>query len=257
MEFRILKGNIADAKADAIVLPANTRLKEGSGASEAIFKAAGRKALKKACHEIGFCEMGSAVPTLGYDLAAKYIIHAVVPKWKDGKHGEYDMLSTAYASALEVADVMECKSIAFPLLASGNNGFDINLAFEIAVKNFEQFQPKNLEEILLIVYGNNTAKVIKNKGYEVSLLPVDLNREREEYEAVKERQKEKQKMVDGVKEVAVLFAEEQVKKGIEYFKVPENREKVVQFGQSIFRLVWEKAAAESSASYGARDNMTE
>ena len=41
MEFRILKGNIIDARVDAIVLPANTKLKEGSGASEAIFKAAG------------------------------------------------------------------------------------------------------------------------------------------------------------------------------------------------------------------------
>lgn len=120
MEFKILKGNIVDAKVDAIVLPANTKLKEGSGVSKAILKAAGRKPLTKARKEIGFCEMGSAVPTLGYELSAKYIIHAVVPKWIDGDYGEYDTLSSAYASALDVADVMECKSIAFPLLVSGN-----------------------------------------------------------------------------------------------------------------------------------------
>ena len=71
MEFKILKENIVDAKVDAIVLPANTKLKEKSGASEAIFKAAGRKLLTKVCKEIGFCEMGSAVPTLGYELAAR------------------------------------------------------------------------------------------------------------------------------------------------------------------------------------------
>ncbi|WP_155833937.1 hypothetical protein [Butyrivibrio sp. XBB1001] len=45
MEFRIVNGNIIDAKVDSIVLPANSMLKEGSGTSEAIFEAAGRKAL--------------------------------------------------------------------------------------------------------------------------------------------------------------------------------------------------------------------
>lgn len=79
MEPKILKGNIIDAKVDAVVLPANTRLKEGSGASEAIFVAAGMKDLTKECNKIGYCEMGSAVPTLAYNLPAKFIIHAVVP----------------------------------------------------------------------------------------------------------------------------------------------------------------------------------
>ncbi|MDO4492166.1 MAG: macro domain-containing protein [Lachnospiraceae bacterium] len=134
MKLRFLKGDITDIRTDAIVLPANKHLKEGSGASEAIFKAAGRKELTKACAKIGFCEIGSAVPTLGYGLKSKYIVHAVVPKWVDGNHNEYDFLSSAYLSALELADVMDCKSIAFPLLASGNNGFDLELAFEIGVR---------------------------------------------------------------------------------------------------------------------------
>ena len=119
-DIRIVKGNIIDAKVDAIVLPAHTKLKEGSGASQEIFKAAGRKNLTKVCKEIGYCEMGSAVATAGFDLGCKTIIHTVVPKWIDGKHNEYDFLSTAYVSALQLADVMECKSIAFPSLASGN-----------------------------------------------------------------------------------------------------------------------------------------
>ena len=67
MKIKIVQGNIVDAKVDAVVLPANSKLKEGSGASEAIFEAAGRKLLTKKCKEIGFCETGSAVPTLGYN----------------------------------------------------------------------------------------------------------------------------------------------------------------------------------------------
>ena len=132
MKFDIVKTNIVNVHADAIVLPANTALKEGSGTSTAIFEAAGRKKLTQACKKIGSCEVGSAVPTLAFDLEAKYIIHAVVPKWIDGNHNEYDLLSSAYLSALKVADIMGCTSIAFPLLASGNNGYDLDLAFQIA-----------------------------------------------------------------------------------------------------------------------------
>ena len=88
MKFDLVKTNIVNVSADAIVLPANEKLKEGSGTSTAIFEAAGRKQLTQACKKIGSCEVGSAVPTLAYNLNAKYIIHAVVPKWIDGNHDE-------------------------------------------------------------------------------------------------------------------------------------------------------------------------
>ena len=51
MKLTIVKGNIVHIHADAIVLPANPSLKEGPGASKAIFEAAGRKKLKAACEE--------------------------------------------------------------------------------------------------------------------------------------------------------------------------------------------------------------
>ena len=117
MKFKIIKANIVDVASDAIVLPANEGLKEGPGSSKAIFSAAGRKELTQACKKLGHRNIGSAVPTLAYNLSSKYIIHAVVPKWIDGEHSEYDLLSSAYLAALNIAEVMGCESIAFPLLA--------------------------------------------------------------------------------------------------------------------------------------------
>jgi len=72
--FTVVRANIVNLNIDTVVLPANEQLHEGSGASRAIFKAAGRMSLTKACKEIGHCNMGSAVPTLGYNLKSKYII---------------------------------------------------------------------------------------------------------------------------------------------------------------------------------------
>ena len=236
MELRFLKGNIADAKVDAIVLPANTKLKEGPGVSEAIFKAAGKKELTKACKKIGSCEIGSAVPTLGYNLPAKYIVHAVVPKWVDGEHNEYDLLSTTYASALELAEVMECKSIAFPLLASGNNGFDLELALKIALKSIEAYEPKCLELVTLVIFGNRISEIVKNAGFEVTILPRNFEAD----ETEKEQLEARKKMINGVKGVAQQFMEAQIQKGIEYLKDPENREAAVQFGVKIVKMVMKK-----------------
>lgn len=231
--MKILKGDIVAAKVDAIVLPANTKLKEGSGASTAIFKAAGRKELTKACNRIGNCEVGSAVPTLGYDLPAKYIIHAVVPVWIDGEHDEYDLLSTTYASALELADVMECKIIAFPLLASGNNGYDIELALEIALKSIEAYEAKNLECVSIVIFGSHASDIVKSKGLQVTLLPRNLEKDEQE----KAHFLARKKMIQEAKDVTQQFMDEQIQKGVDYFKDLKHREDAVQFGIKIVQMV--------------------
>ena len=236
MKIEFLKGNIADAKVDAIVLPANTKLKEGTGASAAIFKAAGRKELTKVCKQIGYCEMGSAVPTLGYDLPAKFIIHAVVPKWIDGKHKEYDLLSATYASALELADVMECKTMAFPLLASGNNGFDLEFALEIALKNIEAYPAKNLEYISIVIFGNHIADIVKNAGYEVTILPRNLNEDMKE----KEKSDLQKELMGDVKNFGMDILIEQLNKGIKFLEDPQNRKRILEFGIHIVKILMKK-----------------
>lgn len=235
MKFVLVKTNIANMCADAIVLPANTRLKEGSGASAAIFEAAGRKNLTKACNKLGFCEVGSAVPTLAYDLEAKYIIHAVVPKWIDGKHNEYDLLSSAYLSALQVADIMGCESIAFPLLASGNNGFDLELAFQIAKGSIESFTGTRIKKVILVIFGNRITSIVKEYGYEVLEIPENIKKEERKL-AHKERS---QKLADDSKEIIHTFFEDQMQKGIYYYKDEENREKVIATGVTVAKIAYQ------------------
>lgn len=168
MDFCVERGNIVHCDTDAIVLPANKMLREGPGASRAIFTAAGRNELKKACSQMKLpLETGMAVPTSGYKLKASYIIHAVVPKWIDGNHQEYEMLCSAYRASLEVSDRMRCSSIAFPLLAAGNNGFDRELAFRIAAETIRSFEASNLEQAKLIVFDEETAVFVRAQGYEV------------------------------------------------------------------------------------------
>ncbi|MBR0092953.1 MAG: macro domain-containing protein, partial [Lachnospiraceae bacterium] len=52
--------------------------------------------LQDACDKIGHCDTGSAVITPGFHMKSKYIIHAVGPVWRGGKHNEKELLRTAY-----------------------------------------------------------------------------------------------------------------------------------------------------------------
>lgn len=233
MNFEIVQNDITQMLVDAVVLPANEKLKEGSGTSKAIFGKAGRKELTKACAEIKTCKMGEAVPTLGFKLDADYIIHAVVPKWVDGEHQEYDYLSAAYLSALSVADIMNCETIAFPLLASGNNGFDLGLAYDIAKSSIESFSGVNLKKIFLVIYSDNIITFLKGRGVSISNIQGNTIVAKE-----KEIQKQKIKQLgkEG-KEVAAKMLEEQISKALNYLKDEENREKVIAAGISIAQMV--------------------
>lgn len=220
MEFEIIKTDIVNVPADAVVLPANPELKEGSGVSAALFKAAGRTQLARACKKLQPCRVGSSTATLAFQLDARFIIHAVVPRWIDGQHGEYDLLCSAYLSALRTAECLECSSIVFPLLASGNNGFDLDLAFEIAQKSFETFQGVHLERITLVIYGEHIASIVKQHGISFRELPNN-------YLAVltqEEAQRRKKQNRERIKEVMHTVLDKSLDMALAVINSPEMQE---------------------------------
>lgn len=236
MKFEIVKANTVDVVSDAIVLHANEALKEGSGTSKAIFNGAGRKELTQACKKLGHCNIGSAVPTLAYNLSSKYIIHAVVPKWIDGEHNEYDLLSSAYLAALNIAEVMGCESIAFPLLASGNNGFDKQLVVRIAEESIKSFEGVNLKKVFLVVYGDNMENYIKSLGYNVIVIPANVK----VIDEKKQHQSKQKKLIADGKDVAQNILETQLEKAIEWIKKPENQKILFEAGIVVFKLAFKK-----------------
>ena len=126
--IEIRRVSITDLDTDAIVNAANEGLWAGGGVCGAIFKAAGHDQLQAACHKIGHCDTGSAVITPGFHLKAKYIIHAVGPRWAGGSHDEPKLLYGAYRRALELAVENGCQSIGFPLISAGIFGYPVEKA---------------------------------------------------------------------------------------------------------------------------------
>jgi O-acetyl-ADP-ribose deacetylase (regulator of RNase III) len=130
----ILKiGDITKETTDAIVNAANSGLRGGSGVDGAIHRAGG-PAIMAECRRIGTCTTGSAVLTTAGNLKAKYVIHAVGPIYRDGKHGEEKLLYSAYASSLHLAAEHHLTSVAFPALSAGAYGYPLQDATHIGLK---------------------------------------------------------------------------------------------------------------------------
>lgn len=79
MNINIIKGDITELAVDAIVNAANEDLLGGDGVCGAIFSKAWWNAIQAECDKIGHCDTGKAIITKGYNLKAKYVIHAVAP----------------------------------------------------------------------------------------------------------------------------------------------------------------------------------
>ncbi len=134
----VQQADITTLAVDAIVNAANQSLLGGGGVDGAIHRAAGAE-LKRACATLGRCPTGEVRITKGYRLPARYVIHAVGPRYRDGKHGEPDLLASCYRKSLDLAVMHGVKTIAFPAISCGIYGYPIPAAARIAVDTVATF----------------------------------------------------------------------------------------------------------------------
>ena len=162
MSFKILRNDITKVRADAIVNTANPIPAVGRGTDTAVYEAAGREKLLEERKKIGAIERGQSAWTPSFNLkkhGVKYIIHTVGVFYRGGKNGEKEILRSCYKTALQTSVELSCKSVAIPLLASGNYGFPKDLALEIAVEEISRFLLEHEVDVLLVVYDKESYKI--------------------------------------------------------------------------------------------------
>ena len=166
MPFEIVRNDICNMQVDAIVNAANPRPVVGYGVDSKLHQKAG-KGLLSARQQIGDIAFGDAAITPAFDLDAQHVIHAVSPVWIDGEHNEAKLLEQCYAKALKLALTHQCESIAFPLLASGSNGFPKGQALQIAIHAISKFLMDNEMQIYLVVYDRKAVTLSEKLFHEV------------------------------------------------------------------------------------------
>jgi O-acetyl-ADP-ribose deacetylase (regulator of RNase III) len=114
--IELMKGDITAWQGDAIVNAANTSLVMGAGVAGAIARRAGptvqREALEKA--PVG---LGEVARTRAGLLPAKFVIHAAV--MAEDRRTDAAAIARATKAALEDAESIGLKSVAFPALGTG------------------------------------------------------------------------------------------------------------------------------------------
>ena len=123
--IRIVKGDITSLPCEAIVNAANDHLWMGGGVAGAIKRRGGGEIEREAVRQ-GPIPIGDAVATRAGRLPARYVIHAVT-MGQDLVSAE-SHIRAATRSALQVAERLGLRSVAFPALGTGVGGFPLDRA---------------------------------------------------------------------------------------------------------------------------------
>lgn len=181
--LHVEKLSLPQLEADVIVNSTDSELHLTGKVAKAIEKYAGPE-LKEACSAINGIELGGYAVTDGFNLKAGTILHAYAPEWKIDKRNMNDpMLINTYKNCLQYVVDNDYHSIGFPLLATGNKGYPVDVAWRLCMKACTDFMNEhqgypldiaicvmNEEMYLLGVYFLNEANGVKTSSEELEYL---------------------------------------------------------------------------------------
>jgi O-acetyl-ADP-ribose deacetylase (regulator of RNase III) len=149
-------GDVTEQRVDAIVNAANSQLAGGGGVDGAIHRAGGPAIMADTRRRYPEgCSTGSAVISVAGDLPARYVIHAVGPRWNGGRSGEAKLLADSYRAALSLAAEHGCKTVAMPAISCGIYGYPVDQASRIALSTCKQFlqQDPQLAHVRFVLFS--------------------------------------------------------------------------------------------------------
>ena len=159
--LEIVKGDLTEIEADAIVNAANSTLLGGGGVDGAIHIKGGSKILEE-CKLLLATEWPDGLPTgcatitSGGNLKAKHVVHTVGPIWRGGFQEEAKLLKKAYRSSLKLAVTYGLKTVAFPSISTGAYGYPVEEASRVAVGAVKDFLEKEdkLERVSFVLFSD-------------------------------------------------------------------------------------------------------
>ena len=175
--LEIAEGDLTQEPVDAIVNAANRHLAHGGGIAGAILRSGGQSIQDESdewVRQHGLVSHDRPAYTSAGKLPARYVIHAVGPRWGEGD--EDRKLAEAISGSLKCAETLGLHSIALPAISTGIFGFPIQRAAKIFFETFHHYFAANpnspLQLVRLTLRGEETVGIFKTQaGQEFDLRP--------------------------------------------------------------------------------------
>src|SRR5512139_1831920 len=167
--LEIVQGDITQQDTEAIGNAANSALAGGGGVDGAIHRVGGPTLMSELRTKYKGCPTGSAVITRGGNLKAKYVIHAVGPRYS-GSTKDAELLSSAYRKSLELCTQNKISSIAFPSISTGIYGYPMEEASRIALKTVMDYLKDHpeVELVRFVLFDSKTFTAYKESLKEMA-----------------------------------------------------------------------------------------
>jgi len=162
MEITLVEGDITTQEVDAVVNAANSAMRGGGGVDGAIHRAGGPAVLEDCKQRFpDGLATGDAGWTTAGKMPARWVIHVVGPNYRAGQT-DRSLLTSCYARALEVADELGVRTVAFPLVSAGIYGWPLGDAVDAAVGTLSGAETR-VEEARIVAFGREVADAIRQR----------------------------------------------------------------------------------------------
>ncbi|HWJ82380.1 MAG TPA: macro domain-containing protein [Nocardioides sp.] len=162
MEIEVVEGDITRQVVDAVVNAANRRMRGGGGVDGAIHAAGGPAVLQDCVRRFpSGLATGDAGWTTAGELAARWVIHVVGPNYNAGER-DRALLTSCYRRALEVADELGARSLAFPLVSAGIYGWPREDAVDAALDTLRGTDTA-VEVARIVAFGRDAFELISSR----------------------------------------------------------------------------------------------
>uniref|UniRef100_A0A8C1A0M3 MacroH2A.1 histone n=2 Tax=Cyprinus carpio carpio TaxID=630221 RepID=A0A8C1A0M3_CYPCA len=160
-KLQVVQADIATIESEAVVHPTNSTFYMGGEVGSALEKIGGKEfaeAVLELRKSNGPLEVAGAAMTSGYGLPAKFVIHCNSPGWGSDRCEE--MLDKTVKNCLALADEKKLKSVAFPSIGSGRNGFPKQTAAQLILKAISSYfvttMSSSIKTVFFVLFDNES-----------------------------------------------------------------------------------------------------
>jgi O-acetyl-ADP-ribose deacetylase len=160
LKVTLRRGDLVEAKVDAIVNAANNDLLLGAGVAGAI-RMKGGPTIQQECDRIRPIPLGEAAITGAGRLAARYVIHAA--SMRLGGSATEDNLRNSTRNSMLRAKEKGLESIAFPAIGTGVAGFPMERCAEVMLAEIRDALrgSTSVERVEMVLYDAASLKVFE------------------------------------------------------------------------------------------------